>query len=89
MLCFIHCTLAAIFTEVNDVQFLNASSLISSPLVIITVLRLLFLINPIATAGIVAFSMKQPLKAFFPMLVILSGIVTDINELQLRNAHLP
>ena len=78
-----------IVTEVKPVQPENARSLMRSPLVIVTVLSWLLLIWFAANAGIVAVSIGQPLNAFSPMLVTLSGIVIEVKPLQPENALSP
>ena len=82
-------TPSGIVIAVKLAQPENARSLMRSPLVIVTVLSWLLLMWFAANAGIVAVSIGQPLNAFSPMLVTLSGIVTEVKPVQPSNALAP
>ena len=82
-------TPSGIVIAVKLAQPENARSLMRSPLVIVTVLSWLLLMWFAANAGIVAVSIGQPLNAESPMLVTLSGIVTEVKPVQPSNALAP
>ena len=82
-------TLSGIVMLVNLSQLSNAITLIEFPLVITTLCKSVLSMLDMAIAGIVASAIGQPLNAFSPMLVTLSGIVMLVKLLQLANAYAP
>ena len=86
-------TLSGIETDVNAVQFKNASRpIVAKVLVAVNVMvcnpeQPLNALSPILVMAVcivndVKLALLQPLKALLPILVMLLGIVTDCNDLQ-------